>query len=200
MSAPPVAERRSLPAARRIDRPDRILRRGAAFRVGAIHIIPDAISVDDQDGWCGTSRERETSGRIRRVIVIAGSAGTGKRTVGAYLAAHRGFAHVDLAPGGASLDELVRLVGGRADPELARCDVVVTCAERQRAELFDRLCTREIEWVWFDGDRGALRPLPFELHGLRGVGATARFVDPFAADGSFRPLEAVVADVLTPPG
>jgi hypothetical protein len=145
-------------------------------------------------------REREASRRARRVIVIAGSAGTGKRAVGAYLAAEKGFVHVDLAAGGARLDRLGQLLGRCAGPEAARRDVVVTCTERRPAELFDQLCAREIEWVWFDGDRGAMRPQPFELNGARGVRATPRFVDSFAADGSFRPLAAVVADVLAPRG
>ena len=50
------------------------------------------------------------------------------------------------------------------------------------------------DWVWMDGDRGAA------FHGYFSVrkGEAARFVDPFEADGTFRPVTALLEEVLEP--
>ncbi len=53
----------------------------------------------------------------------------------------------------------------------------------------DELRSVGFEWFWLDGDRGAAAPR----------GGEARFLDPFEADGSFRPVASVVAELLAPP-
>jgi hypothetical protein len=51
------------------------------------------------------------------------------------------------------------------------------------------------DWVWVDGDRGAAFHTLFRRR--NGV-VPPRFVDPFARDGSFRPLAFVVTELLEP--
>ena len=50
------------------------------------------------------------------------------------------------------------------------------------------------DWVWLDGDRGAA----FHSYFSARDGEAARFVDPFEADGRFRPVAALLGDVLEP--
>ena len=86
--------------------------------------------------------------------------------------------------------ELARLQeGGRG--------VVITwrAGEVEQLDDVDRLRSAGAEPVWFDSDRGAAcsahfadAPEPRRFH----------FVDPFDLDGRFRPVNAVVAELLAP--
>src|SRR5262249_49275193 len=50
------------------------------------------------------------------------------------------------------------------------------------------------DWVWLDGDRGAAFHSYFSARNSE----AARFVDPLGADGTFRPVTAVLDEVLEP--
>lgn len=117
---------------------------------------------------------------MRRRILITGTSGTEKRAIGALLALERGFRHLDAAaPAGISTDGLQPVL--RAGQDAPR-DVVATWSGPCPDDLADRSQRLDYEWIWLDGDRGAAR-LP-----------GSSFVDPFAADRSFRPLGAVVPE------
>ncbi len=120
---------------------------------------------------------------------MTGTEGTGGRTIGELLAIEHGFRHLRFAGGvavPASEPQLVSALGG---PAAGRGGGVVTwtgaCPPPPALEALRSL---GFDWVWLDGDRGATLPAASE---------GARFVDPFDANGSFRPVSAVVAEVLT---
>ena len=50
------------------------------------------------------------------------------------------------------------------------------------------------DWIWLDGDRGAA----FHSYFSAREGEAARFVDPFELDGRFRPVAALLNEVLEP--
>ncbi len=125
---------------------------------------------------------------FRRLVLITGVPGTGKRSLGAFLAVENGFRHVDLPGLPERRSELDLLLAAREGE--AGEDIVVTCTEACPAELLELLCSRGAEWFWFDGDRGATRP--------RGIAAEPRFVDPFEPNGAFRPVTALAAEILSP--
>jgi hypothetical protein len=134
-----------------------------------------------------------------RLILLVGTPGTGKRPIGSYLRGERGFVHLDL--GNRAAREW--LLGG-TDAELRgnlaaltrRSEgVILTWAAGPTGQLrqIRRLGAAGVTLAWSDSDRGAAlsahyaerRPLP-----------RFRFVDTFDRDGRFRPVEAVVADLL----
>jgi hypothetical protein len=126
---------------------------------------------------------------FHRLVLITGAPGTGKRSVGSFLAAEHGFRHLNLAGLPERRSELDLLLTAR---EAEGEDIVVTCTEACPTELLELLCSAGVEWFWFDGDRGATRP--------RGAAAEPRFVDPFEPNGSFRPVSAVAAELLSSAG
>jgi hypothetical protein len=64
--------------------------------------------------------------------------------------------------------------------------MVVIWTEPSARAAPDWLRSLDFDVIWLDADRGAARP------------DGCRFVDPFEADGSYRPLAAVAAEMLSP--
>jgi hypothetical protein len=124
-----------------------------------------------------------------RRILLTGTDGAGRRTVGEVLATEHGFRHVRLAVPRADVGDR-ELYRALLEPGTASADIVVTWTGGcPPSRTRDDLRSVGFEWFWLDGDRGAAAP----------QGGEARFVDPFEADGSFRPVAAVVAELLAPP-
>ena len=133
------------------------------------------------------------------LLLLIGTPGTGKRPVGNYLESARGFVHLSfenaetreayLAAGPtafrARIDEL--RAGGRG--------VVITWAAGDAAQLREvrKLLAQGAAAAWCDSDRGAACKAHYA--GARRV-PRFEFVDTFEADGSFRPVEAVVGELL----
>ena len=133
------------------------------------------------------------------LLLLIGTPGTGKRPLGSYLERDRGFAYLNfenretreryLGAGPAMLR--TRIDGLRAGGR----GVVITWAAGGTEQLRDvrRPVSQGAAAVWCDSDRGAA---------CRAHYADARrvprfhFVDTFEADGSFRPVEAVVWELL----
>jgi hypothetical protein len=147
----------------------------------------------------------EDASMRQRLLLITGTPGTGKRAVGNYLAERSEFLHVDFdSPGARSRFLEAGKEGLRA--ELAASleagrDIVVTWGSRSSAQLSHVRLMQAVgfEWIWFDSDRGAASPAFLTRFASRtGPRSRPRFVDTFAADGSFRPLEAVTAELLAP--
>ena len=138
-------------------------------------------------------------GRLAPSILLIGTAGAGKRPVGRFLAEQLDFVHLDfedpetrarfLAGGTRVLRARLRAIAreGRG--------LVITWRAGPPEQLRDvrRLRSLGVEPVWFDSDRGAA--CPAHLAGAHRR-PQCRFVDSFEPDGSFRPVEAVVADLL----
>jgi hypothetical protein len=116
--------------------------------------------------------------------VITGTPGTGKRAIGALLALERGFLYLD-GDGGAPSPARGALLRALAEGAGSPGDVVVTWSGPCPEDLTRRLRSLGYEWIWLDADRGAARP------------AGSSFVDPFAPDGSFRPVNALTAELLS---
>jgi hypothetical protein len=137
----------------------------------------------------------------RRLLLVTGTPGTGKRQLGNFLVEEHAFLHIDLD----NPDARTR-VPGLAEGSCALLeatigpdqDVVVTWSDSSDEALpvVRLLESFGFEWIWLDGDRGAAMPAAF-TRGRDGSGA--RFVDPFASDGRFRAFGAVVSELLDPP-
>ena len=133
-------------------------------------------------------------------VLISGGGGTGKRTVGAYMALRYGYRYVNLASS-PSRSRRGR-TGAPADGAPARPGDEPVVATWPAPRLSDAcrafLRAPGTEWIWFDADRGASAAERVELTGADGaiLRRRARFVDTFAEDGSSRPIEAVVAEIL----
>jgi len=115
-----------------------------------------------------------------RRILVTGTPGTGRRAVGAVLALEHGFRH---------LDDRIATTEGRSELVRAlvqRRDLVVTWTGPLSALSPEWHRSFGFEVVWLDGDRGASQP------------PETRFVDPFAANGSYRPLDQVMDEILSP--
>jgi len=113
---------------------------------------------------------------------VTGTAGTGRRAVGTVLSLERGFRH---------LDDRIATIEGRGELLRAlvqRRDLVVTWTGPLSALSPEWLRSFDFEVVWLDGDRGASQP------------PETRFVDPFAANGRYRPLVEVMDEILSPFG
>jgi hypothetical protein len=139
---------------------------------------------------------RRRSGR--RLILITGTPGTGKRPLGGYLELQRGFVHLDFD----SRRTRSRFLRG-GEPELrselaevmaSHPKVVVTWTYTSETQLayVEMLRSMGFEWIWMDSDRGAAYDSV--------VAASAsirppRFLDGFEADGGFRALESVLDEL-----
>jgi hypothetical protein len=152
---------------------------------------------DDADANAEAVQKRLLGARL---LLLTGTGGSGKRIVGNLLVDERSFVHVDLDNPHANRRFLGSGVEGlrselEANLEPGQDMVVTWTPSRNGALPFVRVMQAYgFDWVWFDGDRGAA------FHGFFSVrnGEAARFVDPFAEDGSFRPLAAVLSEVLEP--
>ena len=113
---------------------------------------------------------------------MLGTSGTGKRTVGEYLALECGFVHVHLDGGPSLRGKILELLDAAARAE----DTVATCTGGCTPAEIDWLRTLGFDCVWFDSDRGAAQP------------AGTCFVDPFDRHGAYRALSEVVVDLLSP--
>ena len=88
--------------------------------------------------------------------------------------------------------------GARGEPRARaghRRHLDAEASQRNGALPFVRLMqSYGFDWVWLDGDRGAA------FHGYFSArnGEAARFVDPFEPDGRFRPMPALLDEVLEP--
>jgi hypothetical protein len=133
----------------------------------------------------------------RRLLLITGTPGTGKRPLGAYLESERGFVHLDLD----SRRTRTRFLRG-GEEELRRelgavtsCSrkVVVTWTFTSETQLAYVELMRGLgfEWVWMDGDRGAA----YDAFVAETATDPPRFVDAFEPEGSFRALEKVVDEL-----
>lgn len=135
----------------------------------------------------------------RRLILLSGTAGTGKRSVAAFLVAEHGFRCLDLSTLPAAEPDQAPLHGALAQTlGEGSHDLIVTCPAPPLA-LVALLRTLGFEWIWFDSDHGAARPLLPVIDGGDGEPAQLgkpRFVETFEASGAFRPLDAVSADLL----
>src|SRR4051812_33134960 len=105
------------------------------------------------------SRGRRKPGR--RLILITGTPGTGKRQLGSYLETERDFVHVDLDSRRtrtqflrAGEDELRRELDTMTGTNRK---VVVTWTFTSETQLayVETMRTLGFEWIWMDGDRGA---------------------------------------------
>jgi hypothetical protein len=135
-----------------------------------------------------------------RLLLVTGTAGSGKRIVGNLLVDEHRYVHIDLDNPHANRRFLGHgLEGLRAELDVnlePGQDTVVTWTPSPNEALpFVRLMLAYgFDWVWLDGDRGAAFHGYFSANGDE----TARFVDPFEVDGRFRPVAPVLAEVLEP--
>jgi hypothetical protein len=133
------------------------------------------------------------------LLLLIGTPGTGKRPLGSYLERERGFVHLDFE----NADTRERLlrggpVGLRAEIDRLRAGgrgVVITWAAGDAGQLREvrQLLSQGAAAVWCDSDRGAAYRAQYA--GTRRAPRFA-FVDTFEKDGTFRPVEAVVGELL----
>src|SRR5213592_4686710 len=108
-----------------------------------------------------SSKPRPRRARGRRLLLITGTPGTGKRQLAAYLEAERGFVHVNLD--NREMRTRLLLSGDRElKRELAETTgsarkVVVTWTFKTETQLpyVEAIRSLGFEWIWMDGDRGA---------------------------------------------
>ena len=134
----------------------------------------------------------------RRLLLITGTPGTGKRPLASYLQLERGFTHVDLDSRD-TRTQFLRSGESEFRTELAALasttsKVVVTWSFSSETQLayVETMQRLGFEWIWMDGDRGAaLDSFVAPISGMR----KPRFVDPFEHNGAFRPLATVTAEL-----
>ncbi len=131
---------------------------------------------------------------------MVGTPGTGKRPVAQALGQQHGFVHLDfereevrerfLASKAALLREEIAALAA------AGRGLVITWAAGPPGQLREirRLRLLGLEPIWFDSDRGSAGPAHFAAGPWRA--ARFHFVDSFERDGTFRPVEAVAAELL----
>ncbi len=135
-----------------------------------------------------------------RRVLITGTRGTGKRTLGYLLAIDRGFTHVNLdhpEAGESFLEDRAEGLPAVLEGAGRDADIVATWTPESDDALgaVRQLQSAGFEWIWLDGDRGAAFHPVF---GYIGRGRRARFVDPFTAEGQHRALESVITEILQP--
>lgn len=133
----------------------------------------------------------------RRLLLITGTPGTGKRQLGAYLELERDFVHVDLD----SRETRTRLLRAGEDElrrELATVTarhrkVVVTWTFATETQLAYVSAMRSLgfEWIWMDSDRGSA----YDALVAEGATDPPRFVDAFEPEGTFCALETVMDEL-----
>ena len=133
------------------------------------------------------------------LLLLIGTPGTGKRPLGSYLERERGFTHLSFE----NPETRERYLGAGPAALRARIDrlreggvgVVITWAAGDTEQLREirRLVSQGAAAVWCDSDRGAACRAHYA--GARRV-PRFDFVDTFEADGSFRPVETVVGELL----
>jgi hypothetical protein len=151
------------------------------------------------------------------LLLITGIPGTGKTTLGNYLAEHHGFRHLDFETGALARFWRFGERGFRARLAAAKRrtrNIVVTWGFVPDSQLDMVRAMRSLgfDWIWLDGDRAAARRA-FIARGTVSVQmldaqmeriaehidlATLRprIVDPFDSAGRFRPLEEVAAELI----
>src|SRR6516164_4695032 len=148
-------------------------------------------------GTYDSSRRR--SAQRGPLLLLIGTPGTGKRPLGSYLERERGFIHLNFE----NAETRERYLGAgpaalRSEIDALRAGgtgVVITWAAGDAEQLPDirRLVSHGAAAVWCDSDRGAACRAHYA--GARRV-PRFDFVDTFEADGSFRPVETVVGELL----
>jgi hypothetical protein len=133
------------------------------------------------------------------LLLLIGTPGAGKRPLGSYLERERGFTHLSFE----NPETRERYLGAGPAALRARIDrlreggtgVVITWAAGDTEQLREvrRLVAQGAAAVWCDSDRGAACRAHYA--GARRV-PRFDFVDTFEADGSFRPVETVVGELL----
>jgi len=132
-----------------------------------------------------------------RRLLLTGTPGCGKRSLGNLLAATHPFVHVDLdSPRFTGHDS--EAIWAELEAKLEEgADAVATWTPSSKTDipLLEVIQENGFEWIWLDGDFGAALHAAFgDLDGLAGP----RLVDAFEPDGTFRPLEPVLAEILEP--
>jgi hypothetical protein len=133
--------------------------------------------------------------RVRWLILLSGTAGSGKRTIAGLLAAERGFVHVEFPVG---TERARARLSTKVDQLLDEDErgLIVVCPSPS-ADLVACLRSYGFDWVWFDSDHGAAWQLARCWDADLDVLGAPRFVRTFEVDGSFRPLADVAAELLT---
>ena len=133
----------------------------------------------------------------RRLLLVTGTPGTGKRPLGSYLETERDFVHVDL-DSRRTRTQFLRAGEDELRRELATVTgasrkVVVTWTFTSETQLAYVEVMRELgfEWLWMDGDQGAA----YDSFVAEGATDPPRFIDAFEPEGTFRALERVVDEV-----
>ena len=145
--------------------------------------------------------QRGRLGPVAPLLLLLGTPGTGKRPVGSYLAAEHGFTHFDFE-NAETRESFLGSTDAELGEELAALSsagrgLVITWGAGPVTQLrhVRRLRLLGIEPVWFDSDRGTA----CRAHFADAPRAPRiRFVDPFERDGSFRPLEEIIEELLHP--
>ncbi len=137
---------------------------------------------------------------VRGNLLLIGTPGTGKRPVAHYLVQTAGFVHLDFGDDETRslyLDTTDAGLRERLEDTAAGERLVITWAAGPPGQLDQvyRLQQAGFDPVWFDSDRGAACGAHFaDTPHL----PSFAFVDSFDAEARFRPVEAVVAELLEP--
>jgi hypothetical protein len=136
---------------------------------------------------------RVPSKAVARRILLNGTHGVGKRSIGSLLELGYGFRAIsvdDSPPPDAKSGFLLDLFEATRRDE----DVVIVWSGTCPAEWVELLDGLGFEWFWLDADRGAARPAGVERPGFGPPIPPPRTVDPF----SFACLDRLVATLLEP--
>jgi hypothetical protein len=155
-----------------------------------------------------------------RLLLLTGIPGTGKTTLGNYLAEHHSFRHLDFET--STLPQFWQFGERGFRKQVAALkqqtqDTVSTWGFVPDSQLGMVKLMRSLgfEWIWLDGNRAAARrvflargTVSEELLDVQMAKIAAhidldklrpRIVNPFDRMGNFRPLEEIVEELLQPP-